>query len=260
MDKHITLETMFDEAVEILQTHEPPEGYYVAFSGGKDSIVLLDIVRRSGVKHDAHFNLTSIDPPELLEFIKTHYPDVERHRPELTMFQLIEKWCFLPTAKSRYCCAVLKEHGGSGRTVLTGIRKAESVRRSKRNKFETSFNDATKKMIHLIFDWRTSDIWQYIKLTEMPYCRLYDEGFKRVGCIGCPMTSSQERHRQFARWPNHKKAYIEAIKRALAKKPSEKFGTDAELYFDWFTSNMSVKKYFGKKQQMEIGEANDQRN
>ena len=76
VDKHITLETMFDEAVDVLQNHEPPEGYYVAFSGGKDSIVLLDIVRRSGVKHDVHFNMTSIDPPELLEFIKTHYPDV----------------------------------------------------------------------------------------------------------------------------------------------------------------------------------------
>ena len=81
------LAQLFDDAMNVLHEYEPPEGYYVAFSGGKDSQVILDLVKRSGVKYDAHMNITSVDPPELTQFVKEHYPDVMRHRPKLTMFQ-----------------------------------------------------------------------------------------------------------------------------------------------------------------------------
>jgi phosphoadenosine phosphosulfate reductase len=237
-----------ENAILTLKQYEPPEGYYVAFSGGKDSVVILDLVRRAGVKHDAHMNITSVDPPELTAFVKNNYPDVERHRPDFTMFQIIEKNSYLPTPMARFCCAVLKERGGSGRVVITGIRKAESFRRSKRAMFEISKTDKTKKMIHIIIDWSDKDVWEYIKQSNMPYCKLYDEGWKRIGCIGCPMTSKKERIRQFNLYPNHKKAYINAIKRGLAKKPSRTFDT-AEEYFDWWISNMSISKYKALKEQ-----------
>ena len=93
----MSMARMFDEAMHVLHEYEPPEGYYVAFSGGKDSQVILDLVQRSGVKYDAHMNITSVDPPELTAFVKAHYPDVERHRPELTMYQLIEKKHMMPS-------------------------------------------------------------------------------------------------------------------------------------------------------------------
>ena len=72
-----------DMAIERLQTYEPADGYYVAFAGGKDSVVLLDLVKRSGVRYDAHYAVTTVDPPELMRFIKKHHPEVAWERPEM---------------------------------------------------------------------------------------------------------------------------------------------------------------------------------
>lgn len=56
-------------AIQIIRDNEPPEGYFVAFSGGKDSVVALGLTRRAGVRHEASHNLTTVDPPELVRFI-----------------------------------------------------------------------------------------------------------------------------------------------------------------------------------------------
>ena len=241
---------IFDlEAIETLKQYEPPEGYFVAFSGGKDSIVILDLVRQSGCKHDVHFHKTSIDPPELLQFIRAHYPDVIWERPKLTMFQLIEKWHMTPTRKARYCCAVLKECYGTGRLCITGIRKAESAKRSTRKMFEISRTDKSKKMIHIILDWTDRDVWHYIKDNNLQYPCLYDEGWKRIGCIGCP---SANRKQQFKRYPNFKKAYIEAIRRSMLTTPDRFFGTDHNMYFDWWMSNKSPESYLESLKQTDI--------
>lgn len=245
------LARLFDEAIGTLKQYEPPEGYYLAFSGGKDSIVCYDLLKRSGCKFDAHMNLTSVDPPELLTYVKEHYPDVERHRPELTMFQLIEKNSF-PSLWRRWCCSVLKERYGSGRIVITGVRRAESAKRKKHNQFATSHNDKTKKFLNLILDWKDADVWNYIRFLKMPYCKLYDEGWTRIGCIGCPMASKKDLKRHFDRYPNHKKAYINSIQKCIDRNPSKHFGTDAETFFDWWISKLSTKQYFAKKEQIEV--------
>jgi phosphoadenosine phosphosulfate reductase len=187
-----------------------PDGYWVAFSGGKDSIVVLDLVRKAGVRHTAHFNLTTVDPPELLQFIREHYADVRRERPEISMFQLIRKKMVPPTRVVRYCCEHLKERGGAGRFVVTGIRWAESTRRSKRRLTETCFKTNRKRYLHPIIEWTDEDVWQYIRENKLPYCRLYDEGFKRIGCVGCPM-AGDGRIKEFARWPKFRAAYRKAF-------------------------------------------------
>lgn len=68
-------------AIKRLQTFEPPEGYYLAFSGGKDSVVIKALADMAGVKYDAHYNVTSVDPPELIQFVREHHTDVKWEFP-----------------------------------------------------------------------------------------------------------------------------------------------------------------------------------
>lgn len=127
-------------AIDILKAFEPPEGYHLAFSGGKDSQCIYHLAVMAGVKFDAHYSVTSVDPPELCYFIREHYPDViwDHHyytdektgkkKPE-TMWHVIATHTIPPTRTNRYCCQALKESSGKGRIVVTGVRWAESHNR-----------------------------------------------------------------------------------------------------------------------------------
>lgn len=122
-------------AVDRLRMFEPPEGYYVAFSGGKDSQAVYHLCKRAGVKFDAHYNITSVDPPELVRFIKEQYPDVSIDFPRdndgkvVSMWNLIPRKLMPPTRTVRYCCSEFKENSGKGRLAITGVRWSESVNR-----------------------------------------------------------------------------------------------------------------------------------
>lgn len=113
-----------------------PDGFHLAFSGGKDSLVIYHLAKMAGVKFKAHMQLTSVDPPKLLRFIRTQYPDVQLHRPEMSMYDLILKNKCLPYRHVRFCCACLKEQAGAGTVTILGIRAEESSRRAKRSEFE----------------------------------------------------------------------------------------------------------------------------
>lgn len=207
------------EAVERLRKYEPAEGYYLAFSGGKDSCVIKALADMSGVKYDAHYNLTTVDPPELVRFIKQYHPDVERHRPKLSMWRLIVKKTVPPSRTMRYCCDVLKEGGGIGRTVITGVRWEESYKRSKRRMVEKDrVKKKNKKYLHPIIDWTEYDIWTFIERYNIPYCSLYDEDFSRLGCIGCPLQGQKGMERDFVRWPKYYEAYLRAFERAIIER------------------------------------------
>jgi phosphoadenosine phosphosulfate reductase len=231
-------------AIERLKAFCPPEGYWVGFSGGKDSIVIYDLCKRSGVKCDFHYSLTTVDPPEIVKFIKT-FSDVKIERPETTMWKLIPQKRMPPTRIVRYCCAYFKERGGTDRIVVTGVRWAESARRSKRKMVEACFTDSHKHYLHAIIDWSDEDVWEYIRTNKLKYCSLYDEGFKRIGCIGCPIAGKAKMEEEFTRWPTYKTAYIKAFDRCVKKRILDGLKTEwstGEEMFDWWMKNNTVIK------------------
>lgn len=247
-------------SIEALRTFEPPEGYFVAFSGGKDSVVIKKLCDLAGVKYDAHYNVTSVDPPELVRFIKDQYPDVsidiphDKYGKPVTMWSLIAKNTMPPTQIARYCCEYLKETGGIGRFTVTGVRWAESNNRKTNQGLVTVVNpdkevrehasflnrsgggvflnsDNTearqvlescykrrKTLLNPIINWEDEDVWEFIHKYDVPYCKLYDQGYTRIGCIGCPMASQERRLAELERYPKYKQNYIRAFEKMLANK------------------------------------------
>lgn len=233
-------------AIKRMQMFEPPDGYYLAFSGGKDSIVVKALADMAGVKYDAHYNHTSVDPPELIYFIREYHPDVIIEYPRypdgerITMWNLIPKKKMPPTRLVRYCCQYLKEAGGERRFTITGVRWAESNKRRSRSGLELS--DGTKKgkrigadpdnpdneelarycptrgkhILNPIIDWEDEDIWEFINRYNIPYCKLYDYGYKRLGCIGCPFSSNASK--EFSDYPRFEKLYKKAFERMLEER------------------------------------------
>ena len=272
-------------SIERLKAFEPEEGYYLAFSGGKDSQCVYHLAKMAGVKFDAHYNVTSVDPPELVKFIQKNYPDVkfEHQRNKdgdpYTMWNLIAEQGIPPTRTARFCCEKLKESNGKYRITVTGVRREESVNRAKNQGvatipnagkrvlkyFEESDADytvtpkggiilnydnsenaqmithcirTTKRLVNPIYDWTEEDVWEFLNSNEIPHCSLYDEGYKRLGCIGCPMGRAKKQKEQFERWPKYKELYLKAFARMIKTRqdkglPCENWETPEKVMSWW---------------------------
>lgn len=179
------------DSIKLLQSAErlairySPNGFYLAFSGGKDSQALYHIAELAGVKFEANMSLTSVDPPELVRFIRRQYPEVTLLRPIVSMYDLIVKKRSLPTRIMRYCCAVLKETRGAGRVTLLGIRHAESSRRAKRNEVEVSGKKYSGDL-DSFHDWQQAEIAKKMKrevkrLNQDQWSE--DQQEQRIDCI-----------------------------------------------------------------------------
>lgn len=273
------IKSLADNAINDLKHFAPAEGYFLAFSGGKDSVVCYDLLLRSGVPFTSHYSSTTIDPPDLLRFIKINYPNVLWHYAQYmgkptNFYKLVERKG-LPLRTVRWCCRIFKEQIGYGYFMIDGVRAAESVNRSKRQKFEYFLNKwyhhkyknvnvdietleilvsklKAKKILHIIFDWSDSDVWEYIKSLSVPYCELYNHGYKRIGCVGCPMAPRSKIIKEFNDYPIIKENYLKAIQAGITSHNYySNFASPADV-LEWYISKKSVSKYFADKQQIKF--------
>lgn len=262
------------------------ERYYdkpllICYSGGKDSDALLGIAELAGIKFEVTHSLTTADAPETVYHVRKVFAKLESQgvvctvrKPtykgeRVTMWSLIPLNKMPPTRLARYCCRMLKETGGVGRAIATGVRRAESVRRrdrkfasviSNRNPQMLDYEDAAQlfeeadsfavhdsdfinscKMkgrtsFQPILDWLNDDVWQFIDEHCIEYNPLYDEGWKRIGCVGCPM-ARMHRIEQFKRWPKYEQAYRRAFAKMLDVRRDCGMQTEWETVddvFDWW--------------------------
>lgn len=182
-----------------------------------------------------------------------------------TMWDLIVEKGMPPTRLARYCCQVLKESNCKNRMIATGVRWEESTKRKGRKDFEiitsniknairlsqeiilSNDNDEKRQFIERcelkaksvcnpILDWGDSDIWEYIRSENIHYNPLYDMGYMRVGCVGCPM-AGKKRYKEFADFPSYERAYIRAFDKMLEKIRSKgaktKYKNGEELFKRW---------------------------
>ncbi len=287
------------DAIDLLRNLEPEEGYYVAFSGGKDSQCVYHLCQMAGVRFDAHYSVTSVDMPELVQFIKRQYPDAWEGRNHqyteggkpYTMWNLIEKKMIPPTRIARYCCDVLKEANGHGRVTVTGVRWDESNNRSKNQGKVTIFNPhkddiqameemganftstnrggvllnndngetrdvvemcyrKRKTIVNPIVSWTEHDVWEFLDgVAKVEHCELYDKGHKRLGCIGCPMNTSN-RAAELEEYPKYKAAYLRTFARMLVKRREAglacKLWNTPEEVMGWWLEKKTDKRIEGQ--------------
>ena len=264
------------KAIERLKlAAEMSEAYYnkpliITTSGGKDSDVCLTLARAAGIRYEVQHNHTSVDAPETVYHVRETFRRLEDEGIQctvnlptykgqrVTMWSLIPQKLMPPTRVVRYCCSVLKEQGGTGRMITTGVRWAESVnRRKSRGIYEkpsadmsrritiSNDNDDTrrlfencrlqaKRVCNPIVDWTDAEVWDYIEAEHIQTNPLYRCGFRRVGCIGCPMAGRAMRQMEFARYPAYEKMYIRAFERMLEVRRARNLPTEWETGMDCF--------------------------
>lgn len=271
-------------AIERIKSLDPisngymDEPYYVAYSGGKDSDALRILFELSGVRFDLVHNHTTVDAPETVYYVRS-IPNIQISYPDTTMWELIAKKLLPPTRLMRYCCSELKERGGSGRFVVTGVRWAESPKRKKqRNSLEIQkqriseslilnadntenrrlFENCTlqgKRILNPIIDWTDAEVWEFLHYYGCRSNPLYECGYKRVGCIGCPLAGEKKQREDFIRYPKYKAAYIRAFDKMLIARCEKgkyltSWKTGEDVYKWWVTK--PVKEIDTKNIQLNI--------
>jgi len=216
-----TTEKKIKDSIKRIKVYEPKGGYLLGFSGGKDSLAIYHLSRLAGVKFDPVYNITGVDPPDLISFIKEKYPNVRRVKPRKTMWELIPEKLIPPTRHLRYCCYYLKETSNvKGKVVMTGVRQEESRMRSHRRVCD--YNTKTKTTtFNPIVDWTEADVWSFLEKEAVEYCNLYDEGFTRLGCVGCPMASEENIRKEFRLYPTIEKKYLKAFDEMLTRRKAK---------------------------------------
>lgn len=256
------LQKKVDFAIKLLQAAEKKaaevdQPVEICYSGGKDSDVILELAKMAGINYRAIYKNTTIDPPGTIKHAKEN--GVEILHPNITFLNLVRKKG-MPTRFTRFCCSVLKEYKVLDYAVV-GVRKDESVARARRyNEPERCrvFNSKEKCRHYMpILYWTKDDVAEFIEERGIKCHPLYydeDGSFhveRRLGCIGCPMSTHNGRD-SFLQYPKLLRSAIIAENDYLQNHPDskakKKFGDAYNLFFCNLFCNSNYMEYCYKLQ------------
>ena len=227
------LKKKIEQSIKLLRSIPQDKGQItIAYSGGKDSDVILELAKMAGIPFKAVYHSTTIDPPGTIRHVEEN--GVEISRPKEPFFRLLQKHGY-PSRFARYCCKLLKERYDSD-IVVQGIRASESNARAERYKEPEQcrvYDKKHKSRVYMpILYWTDEDIKEFVTERGIKCHPLYYRGgqfdvTQRLGCIGCPLQSRKKRLRQFEENPKFVRLYVR----------------NAQVWFDAHTENGKQYKY-----------------
>ena len=235
------LEKKVRQSVSLIQKAVGDKVVEVAYSGGKDSDVILELTKMAGVKYRAIYKNTTIDPVGTVKHCKEKGCEIVRPKNGITFFKLVEQIGF-PNRHKRFCCKHLKEYKILDMAII-GVRKSESRKRAERYKepIECRFYGSKTKHVQAIYpilDWSDDNVVEFIKERGIKCHPLYydEQGNfhveRRLGCVGCPLMSKNKRKQQFKENKGMLKAWLLWGGRSfMRRKLKNKY-----LFFLMFTS------------------------
>lgn len=212
------LQKKINQSIKLLQsTCRDKDDVELAYSGGKDSDVILRLAKEAGIKFKARYKNTTIDPAGTIRHCKDN--GVEILQPNESFFEIVKKRGY-PNRFHRICCARLKEYPTESETVIVGIRQEESQKRMKRYLEPTLCRIYSKgkrvQQILPILYWTQDDVRMFIEDRNIKCHPIYydDNGIfhaeRRLGCEGCPIMSQKKRVEFFKNNPRWLKAWVRA--------------------------------------------------
>jgi len=186
------------EAIQFLKKNAT-EKTFVSFSGGKDSLVALDLAIRANF-NEAIFCDTTIEFDETLQYVNIisnfYGIKIDIVKAPIDFFEIVRKIGF-PSRRSRWCCDVFKFGPLSCYAIknkvkcfITGLRSDESIKRKSYNMIDKNPLVPVTQLNPLL-DWTEEEIWAYIKKYNLPINPLYND-FIRLGCWCCPFKRAEE--------------------------------------------------------------------
>lgn len=223
-----SLQHKVDFAIRLLRSIPQDSPIEVSYSGGKDSDVILELAKMSGIPYRAIYKNTTIDPPGTIAHCKSK--GVEILAPKMRFFELIQE-NGIPSRFQRFCCKYLKEYKVLDRAIH-GIRRSESTKRAERYKEPEvcrTYNKDEKVKVYLpILEWTDDDVAEFIAERVIKCHPLYydEQGNfhveRRLGCIGCPLASQKKMREQFMQYPKMLKLWIVNFQKWLINHPDSK--------------------------------------
>ena len=246
-----TLQKKIERAIRLLQSIrlENDEPIEIAYSGGKDSDVILELARMADIKYKAIYKCTTIDPPGTIKHALDN--GCEIRRPKKPFFQLLREKGF-PNRFMRFCCRELKEYPIYYNCVI-GVRKAESTKRNERYKEPVVCRVYSSKsrvqQILPILDWTDEEELEFINERKIKLHPLYynENGNvdikRRLGCLCCPLKSPRKRMEDFKKYPNMIRQYIRNAKVYFDTHPNIAAHKWAANIYEWVFAEMLFARH-----------------